>query len=207
MSTTAPSPTAARRSPRWSPTSARASAISTSRSPPSARRPDHRVTLVRDRDLARTIRSLYGIDRARRIQRSLEPQCLSGFRKDESSRILHSDVHHRRRRRRLRVLRLRLRGAVAVARPINDDTTVPWTHVQRRRPDGILRSLRSVPAQHPLRPAHPARHDARGGRGAAAGGAAAGARLGGRDNKPSRRQRVPDVSCSVRGVAARLRLE
>ena len=50
------------------------------------------VSLVRDRDLAHTIRSLYGIDRARRIQRSLEPQCLSGFRKDESSRILHSDV-------------------------------------------------------------------------------------------------------------------
>jgi hypothetical protein len=50
------------------------------------------VSLVRDRDLARTIRSLYGIDRARRIQRSLEPQCLSGFVKDENSRIIHSDV-------------------------------------------------------------------------------------------------------------------
>jgi hypothetical protein len=50
------------------------------------------VSLVHDRDLAHAIRSLYGIDRARRIQRSLEPQCLSGFRKDESSRILHSDV-------------------------------------------------------------------------------------------------------------------
>jgi hypothetical protein len=33
------------------------------------------VSLVRDQDLARTIRSFYGIDRARRIQRSLEPQC------------------------------------------------------------------------------------------------------------------------------------
>lgn len=50
------------------------------------------VSLVRDRDLSRTIRSFYGIDRARRIQRSLEPQCLSGFRKDDSYRILHSDV-------------------------------------------------------------------------------------------------------------------
>jgi len=50
------------------------------------------VTLVRDRDLSRTIRSLYGIDRARRIQHSLEPQCLSGFRKDETFHILHSDV-------------------------------------------------------------------------------------------------------------------
>jgi hypothetical protein len=50
------------------------------------------VTLVRDRDLLRTIRALYGVNRARRIQRSLEPQCLSGFRKDDSFRILHSDV-------------------------------------------------------------------------------------------------------------------
>jgi len=50
------------------------------------------VSLVRDRDLARAIRSLYGIDRARRIQRSLEPQCLSGFVKNENSRIIHSDV-------------------------------------------------------------------------------------------------------------------
>src|SRR6476620_1289572 len=50
------------------------------------------VSLVHDRDLAHAIRTLYGIDRARRIQRSLEPQCLSGFRKNENSRILHSDV-------------------------------------------------------------------------------------------------------------------
>src|SRR5882672_8871736 len=50
------------------------------------------VTLVRDRDLARTIRSIFGIERARRIQKSLQPQCLSGFRKDESYRIIHSTV-------------------------------------------------------------------------------------------------------------------
>jgi hypothetical protein len=50
------------------------------------------VSLVRDRDLARTIRTLYGTNRARRIQRSLEPQCLSGFRKDANFRVLHSDV-------------------------------------------------------------------------------------------------------------------
>src|SRR5205807_1597070 len=50
------------------------------------------VTLVRDRDLARTITKLYGRERARVIQRSLAPQCLSSFRKDETFRILHSDV-------------------------------------------------------------------------------------------------------------------
>ncbi len=50
------------------------------------------VTLVRDRDLARTIRSVYGSDRALRIQRSLEPQCLAGFSKDDKFRIVHANV-------------------------------------------------------------------------------------------------------------------
>jgi hypothetical protein len=50
------------------------------------------VSMVRDRDLARTIRALYGTNRARRIQRSLEPQCLSGFRKDSNFRVAHADV-------------------------------------------------------------------------------------------------------------------
>jgi hypothetical protein len=50
------------------------------------------VTLVRDRDLERTIREFYGRERARKIQRSLDPQCLSGIRKDESYRIVRSDV-------------------------------------------------------------------------------------------------------------------
>ena len=63
----------------------------------------------------RAIRTLYGIDRARRIQRSLEPQCLSGFRKDENSRILRSDVLIVADAGDFVFLRLRLRGAVAVA--------------------------------------------------------------------------------------------
>ena len=50
------------------------------------------ITLVRDRDLNRTLVSFYGRERARQIQQSLEPQCLSGFRKDETLRILRSDV-------------------------------------------------------------------------------------------------------------------
>lgn len=49
------------------------------------------VTLVRDRDLARTVRRMYGRDKARRIAR-LDPQCLSGFRKDDSFRIVQSNV-------------------------------------------------------------------------------------------------------------------
>jgi hypothetical protein len=85
------------------------------------------VTLVRDRDLSRTIRALYGVNRARRIQRSLEPQCLSGFRKDDRFRILHSDV----------LLAVDVADFVfydcvyeellQALGPINDDASVPWS--------------------------------------------------------------------------------
>jgi DUF2927 family protein len=49
------------------------------------------VTLVHDRDLAATVRRTYGRDKARRIAR-LDPQCLSGFRKDDALRIVQSNV-------------------------------------------------------------------------------------------------------------------
>jgi len=85
------------------------------------------VTLVRDRDLDRTVQKLYGRARARRIQQSLEPQCLSGFRKDESFRIQRSEV----------ILVVDVGDFVFYdcvyeellqsLGPINDDTSVPWT--------------------------------------------------------------------------------
>jgi hypothetical protein len=49
------------------------------------------VILVRDRDLTRTVRKMYGRDKARQIAR-LDPQCLSGFRKDDTFRIVQSNV-------------------------------------------------------------------------------------------------------------------
>jgi len=85
------------------------------------------VTLVRDRDLDRTVQKFYGHARARRIQQSLEPQCLSGFRKDESYRIQRSEV----------ILVVDVGDFVFYdcvyeellqsLGPINDDTSVPWT--------------------------------------------------------------------------------
>jgi hypothetical protein len=84
------------------------------------------VSLVRDRDLGRAIRTLYGVDRARRIQRSLEPQCLSGFRKDESSRILHSDVLIVADAGDLVFYDCIYEELLQSLGPIND-TTVPWT--------------------------------------------------------------------------------
>lgn len=85
------------------------------------------VSLVRDRDLARTIRSFYGIDRARRIQRSLEPQCLSGFRKDESFRILHSDVILVADAGEFVFYDCIYEELLQALGPINDDTTLPWS--------------------------------------------------------------------------------
>jgi hypothetical protein len=85
------------------------------------------VSLVYDRDLAHAIRSLYGIDRARRIQRSLEPQCLSGFRKDEASRILHSDVLIVADAGEFVFYDCIYEELLQSLGPINDDTTVPWS--------------------------------------------------------------------------------
>lgn len=50
------------------------------------------VSLVRDRDLIPTIRAIYGIERARSIQKSLEPQCLSSFKRDDKFRIASANV-------------------------------------------------------------------------------------------------------------------
>jgi hypothetical protein len=85
------------------------------------------VTLVRDRDLARTIGSIYGIDRARRIQSSLEPQCLSGFRKDDSFRILHADVILVADAGEFVFFDCVYEELLQALGPINDDATLPWS--------------------------------------------------------------------------------
>jgi hypothetical protein len=85
------------------------------------------VTLVRDRDLARTIRSVYGNERARRIQRSLDPQCLSGFRKDDSFRIRHSEVILVVDAGAFVFYDCAYEELLQALGPINDDATVPWT--------------------------------------------------------------------------------
>ena len=66
------------------------------------------VKLVRDRDLYRTIATFYGSERAKEIKSSLDPQCLSGFRKNERFEIERSDVILTVDNRRLRFPRLRL---------------------------------------------------------------------------------------------------
>ena len=85
------------------------------------------VTLVRDRDLAKTIRSFYGHDRAQQIQRSLNPQCLSGFRKDERYRIVSSDVIIVADAGDFVFHDCAYEELLQALGPINDDASVPWT--------------------------------------------------------------------------------
>jgi hypothetical protein len=85
------------------------------------------VTLVHDRDLDSKIRSVYGRERARKIQHSLEPQCLAGITHDERYRIQHSEV--------LLVVDAgdfvfydcAYEEILQALGPINDDNSVPWT--------------------------------------------------------------------------------
>jgi hypothetical protein len=85
------------------------------------------ITLVRDRDLGRTLQKFFGRERARSIQRSLEPQCLSGFRKDETFRIQHSDVIIVADAGEFIFYDCLYEELLQSLGPINDTDSVPWT--------------------------------------------------------------------------------
>jgi hypothetical protein len=85
------------------------------------------VTLVRDRDIEKTIRQFYGREQAARIVRSLEPQCLSGFRKDELFRIQHSDVIIVVDAGEFIFLDCVYEELLQALGPINDDDDLPFT--------------------------------------------------------------------------------
>lgn len=83
------------------------------------------VTLVRDRDLAGTVRAMYGRAKARQINR-LDPQCLSGFRKDDSFRIVQSNVILVVDAGDFIFYDCAYEELLQALGPVND-TTVPWT--------------------------------------------------------------------------------
>jgi hypothetical protein len=85
------------------------------------------VKLVRDKDLDRTITSSYGVDRAREIRASLDPQCLSGFRKNETFQIEHSDVILTVDNGDFTFLDCAYEELLQSLGPINDTSSVPWT--------------------------------------------------------------------------------
>jgi hypothetical protein len=85
------------------------------------------VTLVRDRDLIPTVQRFYGEQRAREIRSSLDPQCLSGFRKNERSEIEHSDVILTVDKGDFVFLDCAYEELLQSLGPINDTDSVPWT--------------------------------------------------------------------------------
>jgi hypothetical protein len=85
------------------------------------------VKLVRDRDLNRTITTFYGSERAREIRTSLDPQCLSGFRKNDKYEIEHSDVILTVDNGDFIFLDCAYEELLQSLGPINDTSTVPWT--------------------------------------------------------------------------------
>jgi Protein of unknown function (DUF2927) len=85
------------------------------------------VNLVRDRDLPRAITRLYGSERAREIGTSLDPQCLSGFRKNDGFEIQHSDVILTYDSGDFTFLDCAYEELLQSLGPINDTNAVPWT--------------------------------------------------------------------------------
>lgn len=85
------------------------------------------VTLVHDRDLETKIRSIYGRARARKIQRSLEPQCLAGITNDDRYRIQHSEVILVVDAGDFVFYDCAYEEILQALGPINDDNSVPWT--------------------------------------------------------------------------------
>jgi hypothetical protein len=82
---------------------------------------------LNERDFGRTLRAAYGRDRARKIQKSLAPQCLSGFRKDEELRIVHSDVFLVADQGNFIFYDCVYEELLQSLGPINDTDKVPWT--------------------------------------------------------------------------------
>jgi hypothetical protein len=85
------------------------------------------VMLVAKRDLGRTIRSLYGRDKATQIQQSLKPQCLSGIGKDESFRIRRAEVILPVDAGDFMFYDCAYEELLQALGAINDDRSVPWT--------------------------------------------------------------------------------
>ena len=85
------------------------------------------VRLVRDRDLYPTIERLYGRERAREIKSTLDPQCLSAFRKNDRFEIEHSDVILSADVSDFTFLDCAYEELLQALGPINDTGSVPWT--------------------------------------------------------------------------------
>ena len=143
------------------------------------------VKLVRDRDLHRTIATFYGSERAREIRTSLDPQCLSGFRKNEKFEIEHSDVILTVDNGDFVFFDCAYEELLQSLGPINDTASVPWTMFN----DNVSMGYFDIYDQYLLNllydPRIKARHDRAGGQGGAAGRAGRRPRLGAQGQQPA----------------------
>ncbi len=85
------------------------------------------VRLVPERKVDRTIRALYGKDRAKQIQQSLNPVCLSGIGKDERFRIRRAEVILPADAKEFTFYDCAYEELLQALGAINDDASVPWT--------------------------------------------------------------------------------
>jgi hypothetical protein len=85
------------------------------------------VTLVPRRDLASTIRSHFGPEKAKQIERSLAPECLSGIGKDQSFRIRRAEVILPVDAGEFSFYDCAYEEVLQGLGIINDDGSVPWT--------------------------------------------------------------------------------
>ena len=85
------------------------------------------VMLVPQRDFKRTVRSLYGRNRARQIEKRLGPQCLSGIGKDERYRVRRAEVLLPADADEFTFYDCAYEEMLQGLGLINDDASVPWT--------------------------------------------------------------------------------
>jgi hypothetical protein len=85
------------------------------------------VRLLNERDFIPTLRAAFGAKQARRIQKDLDPQCISGFRKDSALRIEHSDVFLVADAGDFIFYDCVYEELLQSLGPINDTASVPWT--------------------------------------------------------------------------------
>ncbi len=85
------------------------------------------VTLVRERNFQKALVSMYGDERASEIKKSLDPECLSGFTKNERFEIEHSEVIIAVDTSDFTFLDCAYEELLQSLGPINDTSSVPWT--------------------------------------------------------------------------------
>jgi hypothetical protein len=85
------------------------------------------VTMVRRNDFASTIRSRFGADKARQIQQTLHPQCLSGIGVDKQFRIQRAEVILPVDSGEFTLYDCAYEELLQVLGVVNDDRSVPWT--------------------------------------------------------------------------------